>query len=67
MPKPIQIDADLYARAAAAAAREGKDVETYISELIRLQLREAERMHELVRALDDIEIEGDTSGNAEAR
>jgi hypothetical protein len=67
MPKPIQIDANLYARAAAAAAREGKAVDTYINELIRLQLREAERMHEIVSALDDIEIEGDTSGNAEAK
>jgi hypothetical protein len=28
MQKPVQIDADLYARAAAAAAREGKHVET---------------------------------------
>ncbi len=58
MPKAIQIDADLYARAAAAAARESKDVETYIGELIRLHVREAEKMHELVRALDDVQIEG---------
>jgi hypothetical protein len=60
MPKSIQTDADLYARAAAAAARESKDVETYIGELIRLQLRESERMHEIVRALDEIQIEGET-------
>jgi hypothetical protein len=31
MPKPIQIDSDLYAR--AAAARQGKEVGTYINEL----------------------------------
>lgn len=69
MTKPIQIeiDADLYARAAAAAAHEGKAVETYINELIRLQLREAERIHELVRALDEIAIEGNTSGDAEEK
>jgi hypothetical protein len=59
VPKPIQID--------AAAARESKDVETYIGELIRLHVREAERIHELVTALDGIEIEGDTPGNGEAR
>jgi hypothetical protein len=36
MPKPIQIDSDLYSRAAAGAAREGKEVGTYINELVRM-------------------------------
>jgi hypothetical protein len=69
MPKPVQIDPDLYARAAAAAGREGKEVGTYINELIRMQLREVERAHELVRALDEIaiELENDTSDNGKAR
>jgi hypothetical protein len=66
MPKPIQIHRDLYARAAAAATQ-GKDVETNTNELFRLQLREVERAHEIVRALDEIEIEGDASGDADAR
>jgi hypothetical protein len=39
---------------AEAAAREGKDVKAYVSEIIRVQLREAERVHELMSALDDI-------------
>lgn len=65
----FRLDSDLYARAAAAAAREGKEVGTYISELIRLQLREVERAHELVQALDEIaiELEDDTSDNGKAR
>ena len=67
MQRPVKIDADLYARAAAAAAREGKHVETYINELIRLQIREAERMHQLVRDLDEIAIESDASGNSEGK
>lgn len=56
MPKP-------YARAAAAAEHEGKGAGTYIDEQIRMQLREAERTHELVPALDEIAIklENDTS------
>lgn len=65
MQKPVEIDLDLYARAAAAAAREGRDVEVYINELIRLQIREVERMHEIVRTLEEIAtaMEGDASGN----
>lgn len=54
MPKPVQIDADLYARAATAASREGKHVETYINELLQMQLRDVEKMHEIVRDLDQI-------------
>ncbi|WP_208867089.1 hypothetical protein, partial [Bradyrhizobium sp. AS23.2] len=57
MPMPIQIDPDLYARAEAAAEHEGKEVGTYINELIRMQLREVERAHELVRTLDEIAIQ----------
>jgi predicted DNA-binding protein len=67
MQKPVQIDADLYARAAAAASREGKHVDNYINELIRLQIREAERMYLVARALDEITIKGDPSGNAEGK
>jgi hypothetical protein len=44
MQKPVQIDADLSARAAAAASREGKHVDNYISELIRLQIGEVENV-----------------------
>ncbi|MDI4239430.1 hypothetical protein OZ411_42330 [Bradyrhizobium sp. Arg237L] len=62
MPKPVQIDADLYARAATAASRDGKQVETYINELIRLQLRDVERMHEIVSALDETATEDDAEG-----
>ena len=67
MQKPVQIDADLYARAAAAASREGKRVDNYINELIRLQIKEAERMYLVARALDEIAIKGDPSGNAEGK
>lgn len=66
MQKPVKIDADLHARAAAAATREGTDVETYINELIRLQIREAERRHQIDRALGEI-AKDDASGNAEPR
>lgn len=59
MPKPVQIDADLYAR---AASREGKHVETYINELLQMQLRDVERIHEIVRDLD--EIAGDDAEEA---
>ena len=56
MQKPVQIEADLYARAAAAASREGKHVDNCIHELIRLQIREAERLYLVARALDEIAI-----------
>ncbi|QOG19148.1 hypothetical protein [Bradyrhizobium sp. SEMIA] len=62
MPKPVQIDADLYARAATAASREGKHVDIYINELLQMQLRDVERMHEIVRDLD--EIAGDDTEEA---
>ncbi|MDA9535868.1 hypothetical protein ACM41_06200 [Bradyrhizobium sp. CCBAU 21362] len=62
MPKPVQIDADLYACAAAAASREGKHVETYINELLQMQLRDVERMHQIMRDLD--EIAGDDAEGA---
>jgi hypothetical protein len=39
MPSPIQIDDELYARVAAAAAHEGKDASTYVAELVREALR----------------------------
>lgn len=67
MQTSIRIDADLYARAAAAAACESKDIEIYINELIRMQIREVERAHELVRALSEFEIEGEKFGDAGAR
>jgi hypothetical protein len=51
---PIEIDEELYSRLAEAAAREGKDVHAYANELVRLQLREAERVHELISAFDEI-------------
>jgi predicted DNA-binding protein len=54
VPVTLEIDEELYWRLAEAAAREGKDVKAYVSEIIRVQLREAERMHELISALDDI-------------
>jgi len=62
MPKPVQIDDDLYARAATAASREGKHVETYINELLQVQLRDVERMQQIVRYLD--EIAGDDAEEA---
>jgi hypothetical protein len=67
MQKPVQIDSDLYARGAAAGSREGNHVDNYINELIRLQLREAGRMYQVDRALDEIAIEGDPLGSAEGR
>ena len=53
--------------AAAAASREGKHVDNYIHELIRLQIREAERLYLVARALDEIAIKGDPSGDAEGK
>lgn len=62
MPKPVQIDDDIYVRVAAAASREGKHVETYINEPIRLQIREVERMHHVIKAFEEIEIEDNAEG-----
>jgi hypothetical protein len=69
MPKPIQINSDLYARAAAGAAREGKEVGAFINELIRMQIREAEKAHELARAHDEIaiQLEDETSDSGKTR
>jgi predicted DNA-binding protein len=51
---PVEIDEELYRRLAEAAAREGKDVQAYVNEIIRVQLREVERAHQIMSALDDI-------------
>ncbi|MBR1170193.1 hypothetical protein [Bradyrhizobium liaoningense] len=62
MPKLVQIDDDLYARVASAASREGKHVGTYMDELIRLQIREVERMHQVIKAFEEIAIQDDAEG-----
>jgi predicted DNA-binding protein len=54
VPVPVEIDEELYRRLAEAAAREGKDVQAYVNEIIRVQLREVERAHQIMSALDDI-------------
>jgi hypothetical protein len=54
MGVPVEIDEELYRRLAEAAAREGKDVPAYVSWIIRVQLRDAERMHNVISALDEI-------------
>ena len=53
MPVSVEIDEELYRRL-AAAARDGKGAQAYANEIIRVQLREVERAHQIIRALDDI-------------
>jgi len=54
VPVSVEIDEELYGRLAEAAARDGKGAQAYANEIIRVQLREAERAHQIIRALDDI-------------
>ncbi|WGS20172.1 MULTISPECIES: hypothetical protein [unclassified Bradyrhizobium] len=54
MPVTLEIDEELYSRLAQAAAREGKDVQAYVGEIIHVQLRDVERMHQVMSALDEI-------------
>jgi hypothetical protein len=54
VPISVEIDEELYRRLAEAAAREGKDVHAYVNEIIRVQLREVERAHQIMSAFDDI-------------
>jgi hypothetical protein len=51
---PVEIDEELYRPLAEAAAREGKDVQAYVNEIIRIQLREVERVHQLIKARSTI-------------
>jgi len=54
VPVSVEIDEELYKRLAEAAARQGKVAQAYANEIIRVQLREVERAHQIVSALDDI-------------
>ncbi|MDE5444449.1 hypothetical protein GWG65_23975 [Bradyrhizobium sp. CSA207] len=52
MPGSVEIDEELYKRLAEAAAREGKGAQAFANEILRVQLREVERAHQIVSAFD---------------